>query len=69
MTNPYSTAHLWSKDVLAAWNDMPHQPNGNNAPATEQYRSAWKAWFERTPRALWHPAVLKAYKELDRVKR
>lgn len=67
--NPYSTARLWDPDTLAAWESMPKQPNGNTAPATERYREAWKAWFARTPKSLWYPPVLKAYQELDRVKR
>ena len=66
--NPYSTGHVWSAETLTAYQDMPRHL-GYTAPATEQHRAAWRAWFERTPRHLWQPAVLNAYKVLDHQRR
>ena len=68
MTNPYSTAHLWSAETLAAYQDMPTGPNGHTAPFTEHFRQQWRDWFKRTPKHLHHPEATKAYAELDRIK-
>lgn len=68
MSNPYSPAHLWDKETLAAWVDMPKGHNGYNAGFTETNRKAWQDWFRRTPKHLWHPVGLAAYQELDRLK-
>ena len=65
-SNPYSTARVWNDETHAAYASMPKH-RGYTAPATEEHREAWRAWFKRTPKHLHHPAVIQAYKELDHV--
>ena len=68
MSNPYSTAHLWSPETLRAWVDMPKAPSGYNAGFTETNRAAWREWMKRTPKHLWNPVALQTYADLDRLK-
>lgn len=68
MSNPYSTHHLWNKETLAAWNDMPKQPNGYNCGFVELNRERWRDWHRRTPKHLHHPVMIQEYQNLDRLK-
>ena len=66
--NPYSTHALWPAETLSAWIDMPKDASGHTAPAVEAYRDQWRKWMQRTDKRLWHPAILSAYAEIDRLK-
>ena len=68
MSNPYSTAHLWSPETLAAYEDMPTDSAGKHLGFTEHNREAWRAWMKRTPKELWHPVAIQTYANLDRLK-
>ena len=69
MSNPYSPGHLWDKETLLAWQDMPKASSGYNAGFTEANREAWRAWAARTPKHLWHPVMIQEYQNLDRMKK
>ena len=68
--NPFRPPyHLWPPEVAQAWLDLP-QWNGKNAPFIEEYREPYRKWARKWKDKgvpLW-PAMVDAYKELDRKK-
>ena len=61
--------HTWPELWHLAHRDKPLW-NGKVAPFTEDYRELWRAWAKKWKAEgldLW-PAMVKAYKELDRKK-
>jgi hypothetical protein len=65
--NPYSTNRIWPPEVLKAYQDMP-KVNGKTICCYENL-DEWRAWFQRTPRELWNPAIIAKCKYLKRLGR